>query len=221
MSIIANIINPNQKGSASHNFRSKRFEFFKSLLNKLPKPIKILDIGGTQAFWESMNFIEPDIEITLLNLEVQETTHSNFKSVKGDATNLSQYSDKSFDIVFSNSVIEHLYTKENQISMAKEVNRVGKNYFIQTPNYWFPIEPHWVFPCFQYLPFSMKVFLTYNFDLGHIKKANNKEKAIEQVREIRLLTFKEMQQLFPDAKIYKEKFLGLNKSFVAYKFEVL
>lgn len=67
----------------------------------------------------------------------------------------------------------------------------------------------------------MKVFLTYNFDLGHIKKANNKEKAIEQVREIRLLTFKEMQQLFPDAKIYKEKFLGLNKSFVAYKFEVL
>lgn len=68
MSIVANIINPNQKGSASHNFRSKRFEFFKSLLNKLPKPIKILDIGGTQAFWESMNFIEPDIEITLLNL---------------------------------------------------------------------------------------------------------------------------------------------------------
>lgn len=69
--------------------------------------------------------------------------------MKGDATNLSQYSDKSFDIVFSNSVIEHLYTKENQISMAKEVNRVGKNYFIQTPNYWFPIEPHWVFPSFS------------------------------------------------------------------------
>lgn len=221
MSIVENITNPNQKGSASHNFRSKRFEFFKSLLNKLHKPIKILDIGGTQAFWESLSFNEPDVEITLLNLEVQETTHSNFKSVKGDATNLSEYADKSFDIVFSNSVIEHLFTKENQVLIANEVKRVGKNYFIQTPNYWFPIEPHWVFPCFQYLPFGMKVFLTNNFDLGHIKKVNNKKKAIEQVREIRLLTFKEMRQLFPDAEIYLEKFMGFNKSFVAYKFEFL
>ncbi len=220
MSIIENITNPSRKGSVSHNFRSKRFEFFKYLLNKLPRPVKILDIGGTQSFWESMNFNEPDIEITLLNLEVQETTSPNFKSVKGDATNLSMYSDKSFDVVFSNSVIEHLFTKEKQVLMAKEVERVGKNYFIQTPNYWFPIEPHWVFPFFQYLPFSFKVYLTNNFNLGHIKKIKNKEKAIQQVKEIRLLTLREMQNLFPNAKIYLEKFLGLNKSFIAYKFEI-
>lgn len=74
MSIVESIANPNKRGSASHNFRSKRFEFFKSLLNELHKPVKILDIGGTQAFWESMNFNEPDVEITLLNLEVQKTT---------------------------------------------------------------------------------------------------------------------------------------------------
>lgn len=219
MSIVEIIANPNKKGSASHNFRSKRFEFFKSLLNELPRPLKILDIGGTQSFWDSMNFNEPDVEITLLNLEIQKTTHPNFKSVKGNATKLSEYSDKSFDVVFSNSVIEHLFTKENQVLMAKEVRRVGKNYFIQTPNYWFPIEPHWVFPLFQYLPFSLKVFLTNNFSLGHIKKIKDKEKAIEQVKEIRLLTLKEMKELFPDAKIYLEKFFGFNKSLVAYKFE--
>ncbi|MBC8844888.1 class I SAM-dependent methyltransferase, partial [Escherichia coli] len=76
------------------------------------------------------------------------------------ATDLSEIDDQQFDIVFSNSVIEHLYTWENQEKMAKEVLRVGKYHFIQTPNYWFPIEPHWVFPFFQFLPKSIRIRLT-------------------------------------------------------------
>jgi ubiquinone/menaquinone biosynthesis C-methylase UbiE len=139
------------------------------------------------------------------------------QSVAGDATNLHMFADRSFDLVFSNSVIEHLFTWENQQKMAAEVQRVSKRFFIQTPNYWFPVEPHWVFPFFQYLPFPLRVFLTHNFSLGHIQKCLSKREAIEQVKEIRLLSLQEMKQLFPDASIYAEKFVGMNKSFIAYK----
>ena len=125
--------------------------------------------------------------------------------------------DKSFDLVFSNSVIEHLFTKENQQKMANEVIRVGKNYFIQTPNKYFFIEPHWVFPLFQFLPFSIKVYLTQHFNLGHIPKSKTKVAALAQVNEIRLISKKELKELFIHSEIYTEYFMGLGKSHTAYK----
>ena len=82
--------------------------------------------------------------------------HQNFKSIKGDATNLSNFKDNQFDIVFSNSLIEHLYTYENMKLMANETMRVGKKFFVQTPNKYFPIEPHYFFPFFQFMPYKMK-----------------------------------------------------------------
>jgi len=118
-------------------------------LQKIDKgdPIKILDVGGTQIYWERMNFTGHDnVYITLLNLELAPVSNANFSSIVGDARDLKGFEDNHFDIVFSNSVIEHLFTLQNQQKMASEVRRVGKNYFIQTPNYYFPIEPHWLFP---------------------------------------------------------------------------
>jgi hypothetical protein len=205
--------------SWAYKARKKRFDFFIRNLNKIPKPLKILDIGGTQAFWDSMGFEEdPEIQIYLLNLEHQKVKRANFKSIKGDATNLSQYEDNFFQMVFSNSVIEHLFTWENQLKMANEIRRVGKYHFIQTPNYWFPIEPHFVFPFFQYLPKKSRVSLVKNFSLGHHPKYTDAQIARSRIEEVRLLTIKEVKKLFPDSNIYREKFLGLNKSIVAYRF---
>lgn len=211
--------NKNQNSWAS-KARKKRFEFFTNKLNELEKPLKILDVGGTQSFWDRMGFEEhPGIEIYLLNLKHQEVRGSSFKSIVGDATNLSQYEDNYFQLVYSNSVIEHLYTWENQVKMAKEIRRVGKNHFIQTPNFWFPIEPHFVFPFFQYLPKRLRISLIMNYSLGHFKKFTNKEKARDVVNEVKLLTIKEMKNLFPDSDIYKEKFFGINKSIIAHNFQ--
>ncbi len=205
--------------SLSHKMLTKRFQFFLSLIKNLPRPLSVLDIGGTTAFWDAMDFNNDNegITITLLNLDSQPVNRSGFISVSGDATQLA-YPDKSFDIVFSNSVIEHLFDHTSQQKMAQEVQRAGKYYFIQTPNYWFPVEPHWIFPFFQYLPFSWKVFLTQHFSLGHIKKIRNKTDAENQVKEIKLLTYTDMKSLFPDANIYAEKFFLFNKSFVAHYF---
>jgi 2-polyprenyl-3-methyl-5-hydroxy-6-metoxy-1,4-benzoquinol methylase len=218
MSLLNTLADNKDNSSLSHKMRTKRFSFFLSLIKDLPRPISILDIGGTTGFWEAMNFNEEGISITLLNLTRQPVSIPGITSVAGDATDLKEFSDQSFDIVFSNSVIEHLFTYANQKKMASEVQRVGKHYFIQTPNYWFPIEPHWVFPLFQYLPFSAKVSLTQHFSLGHIKKIPSKKDAEEQVKEVRLISLNEMKNLFPEGIIYKEKILGFNKSFVAYKF---
>ena len=209
------------KETISNYFRKRRFGFFTNFMNQAsPKngPLRILDIGGTQQYWLNMGMVlTPQTEIVLLNLYINEVTEPGFSSIVGDASNLSGMNDQSFDIVFSNSVIEHLYTKQQQEKMAKEVARVGKSYFIQTPNRYFPIEPHWLFPLFQFLPFSVQVFLTQHFTLGNIKKTKRKEAAINLVKEVRLLTIKEFQFFFKDAKIYKEKVLGLTKSFTAYK----
>lgn len=214
--IVHKISDNTQRNSVSHQFRNKRFQFFLTLLKEIPKPLTILDIGGTVDFWKAMNFNEPDVRIILLNLEETPNVSAPFVSVKGDATNLKEFADQSVDIVFSNSVIEHLYTWENQQKMAKEVQRVGKYHFIQTPNYWFPIEPHWVFPFFQFFPKRIQYWLTQHFQLGHIPRKPNFEDARRQVDEIKLLSKREYAQLFPESILYMEKFAGFNKSFVAY-----
>jgi hypothetical protein len=199
--------------------RRKRFDFFLSQLNKLKRPVRLLDVGGTQWFWEMMDFTDQrNIEISLLNLSHQEVEHSNFKSLVGDATNMKEFDDNSFDLVFSNSVIEHLFTWDNQVKMANEIQRVGRNHFIQTPNYWFPIEPHFVFPLFQYLPKRIRVGLISNFSMGHHPKYPDREIAVRKIDEVKLLSIRRMKQLFPNSNIYLDKFMGFNKSIVAYNF---
>lgn len=209
--------NKNPKSLAS-SFRSKRLNLFKGFVEGLPKPIKILDIGGTPEFWGNAGLITADVEITLLNLSLVETDSLNVVSITGDATDLSSFADKSFDIAFSNSVIEHLFTFENQQKMASEALRVSKYHFIQTPNFWFPIEPHWVFPCFQFLPKTLRIFLTRYLNLGHINRAGSWSAARKQVEEIQLLSQSEMFRLFPKSSIWEEKLLIFNKSFVAHNF---
>ena len=216
-----NFFDPDSKKSINQKFREKRFEFFKSLLEKMKsdKTIQILDIGGTEIYWERMGFPKDEnVHITLLNLDLEQVKNKKFTSVKGDACSMPEFRDKQFDIVFSNSVIEHLFSLENQKRMADEVRRVGKAYSIQTPNRYFPIEPHWLFPFFQFLPFSLKVAMTKNLNLGHYKKSVTKDAAIKRVNEVKLLTEKQMKNLFPDGKVYKEKFFGLTKSVTMFDF---
>lgn len=90
------------------HFRKKRFDFFKSLFVLKNKKIKILDIGGTQEFWKSMGFDCKNCSVTILNLSRIKVTLPNFKSVMGDARTMKLFDNKEFDVVFSNSVIEHL-----------------------------------------------------------------------------------------------------------------
>lgn len=111
------------------------------------------------------------------------------------------FPDSEFDVVFSNSVIEHLGTYEDQWKMAEEVRRVGQRYFVQTPNKYFPIEPHFLVPFCQFFPTALRAWLLTRFDLGWHKRAAN---------------YKTARRLFPEANLYKERVWGLTKSFIVY-----
>lgn len=201
----------------SRNFRKKRFKLFQSLFLQNNKKIKILDVGGTQEFWEPYIADLEDCQIIILNLVKIPVTLTNFKSVVGDGRNMEMFKDKEFDVVFSNSVIEHVGDWEDQKKMAKEIQRVGKHYFVQTPNYYFPIEPHFFFPFYQFLPLSIKVFLIQHFRLGWRLKTSDYQKAVKMVSSVRLLLKSENSRLFPYGNIYEEQFFSIVKSFILYR----
>lgn len=159
----------------------------------------------------------PNIHVHLLNLDKQITTLPNIGSTVGDGCSMSQFQEDQFDIVFSNSVIEHVGDFNRQKQFAEEVQRVGKNYFVQTPNYFFPVEPHFMFIGFHWLPLKVRVFLVRHFNLGWYKKIQNFTTALNFIKDIQLLKLTELVKLFPNAKIFKEKYFFMTKSFVLYK----
>jgi hypothetical protein len=99
--------------------------------------------------------------------------------------------------------------------MAKEAMRVGKKYFVQTPNRHFFMEAHYALPFVQYLPKNLTHFLLTKTRLSRGSKWNPKD-AQQYLDEIRLLSEREMKMLFPAATIYKEKFIGMVKSYSAH-----
>ena len=195
--------------------RKKRFRLFLELIETMPRPLKIIDVGGTALFWERMGFTgQKDINITILNIRNDSMELPGFVTVTGDARRMQQFSDKAFDIAFSNSVIEHVGGFEEQKLMADEMKRIGKKIFLQTPNRYFPVEPHFLFPFFQFLPLWLKVKLLMKFNLGWYARVGNEKKAREICQSIRLMTKSELRKLFPGADIYEEKFYGVIKSFI-------
>ena len=156
-----------------------------------------------------------DISITLLNLTKASPMLPNVTAVVGDARRI-EMQDASFDVVFSNSMIEHMGTFQEQVRVAGEIRRIGRCYFVQTPNRYFPLEPHFLFPFFQFFPLKVRVWLLQNFDLGWYPKTPDEAKARSIVAGVRLLDRNQFSSLFPGAALYEEKFLGMTKSFVAY-----
>jgi len=154
----------------------------------------------------------------MLNLSVSKPDNlpKNLAYVAGNALSL-PFPDNSFDIAYSNSVIEHLYTFNNQKTFAREMLRVSKRIYMQTPNKSFLIEPHLITPFIHFLPEGLQRCLLKNFTIWGILTRPSKEKVDRFLKEVRLLTKSELKQLFPECKILKEKWLFLTKSYMVIK----
>lgn len=203
--------------SLSNTLRGRRFARFEALAASLPRPLRVLDVGGTVRFWELRGWAgRRDVRVTLLNLVEQPSEHENIRCVVGDAADLGRFADKSFDVVFSNSVIEHLPHAHLQASMAREIARVGRAYWVQTPHFWFPIEPHFHVPGWQWLPVRVRVWMLRHFRCGWSGPCPDRARAQSIVRGVRLLGRAEFEGLFPGSSIWTERFCGLPKSMVAY-----
>ncbi len=101
---------PLHTSSLGHKFRQKRISFFNDIINQLPKSINILDVGSSEDFWINVHYQDsPNFQITIINLTIKKNKYPNLITKIGDATDLTKYKNKEFDLVFSNSVIESHY----------------------------------------------------------------------------------------------------------------
>lgn len=201
------------------HWREKRFKKFSQLV--APKPIRnILDVGGNTRDWYGR--ANRAICVDILNLGPQvigdpPPDSPEIKTLVGDGTQLG-FPDNSYDLVFSNSVIEHVGNLEQQVAFAKEALRVGRRVWIQTPAFACSIEPHYLGLFVHWIPEKIRwPFIRWTTFIGLSGAAGN-----EGLRAImattRLLTKKEFTAMFPDCEIWVERLLWVfPKSYVAYK----
>lgn len=204
--------------SDRNRFRLKRFSRFMLLVDKVLAEkgrCRIIDIGGTVSYWQAMGWDgrDPRVTVTLVNLEA-EPACAGFECLSGDARAL-PFADKSYDLVHSNSVIEHVGRWRDMVAMASEVRRLADHYFVQTPYYWFPIEPHFRFPFFHMLPEPWRLTLVRMRSWGFHPRAHTIDEAMDILENAWLLDLRRYRSLFPDADIEFERALLLPKSMIA------
>jgi Methyltransferase domain len=211
----------------SDRFRSKRDGQLRATLVECPRQserLRVLDIGGRASYWQRVGFDflrDLNVEITILNLNAHEMENAPgvppglLAYAAGNGCAL-DYPDGHFDLVHSNSVIEHVGLWRDICAFARETRRVARRFYVQTPNYWFPVDPHyWRLPLFHWLPRPWRAGLVRALPLAHAGRAHNTRDAYSLVDAARLLTRGQMRCLFPEAKIHVERFLMLPKSFTA------
>ena len=157
------------------------------------------------------------MRIVLLNLSNQDATRP-LEAVVGDARDLSRYADRQFDVVFSNSVIGHVGSFQDQQRMANEVRRVGKHFFVQTPNHQFLVDWRTLVPFFHFLPMAAQAWCFERFRIGTYRRARCRAEAVKFATEVRNITWREVPILFPNAAVVPERVLGLTKSFMVHSF---
>lgn len=200
-------------------FRPRRLRAFYRLF-QIGTQTRVLDIGGGSSFWDlalSEGFQLP--RVTVLNIRPAGDQARNYLEwIIGDAR-ATQFKDDSFDVVFSNSLVEHLGDWTSQRHFAEEVRRLAPCYFVQTPDKLCPMEPHFVTPFVHWLPKNARRRMIRNFTIWGISARPSQSYCDSICEEISLLSKKEMHTLFPDSQIIPERFLGLPKSIIAVRIE--
>ena len=204
ITVFYGLLNPFSKWS-----RTRRMRSF-SALTRITEGMSVLDLGGQPMIWETMPV---DLNLTILNkpgIALRNTvTRHKITYIEGDACDVKALNDQLFDMVFSNSVIEHVGAADKRASFAKEVRRLGRRYWVQTPSKWFPIEAHCGMPFWWFYPESVRRYF--------IERWRKKLPAwTTMVEESTVLSKAELRHLFPEATVIAESFFGITKSYIAY-----
>ncbi len=194
--------------------RHRKWKLFLKELT-IEKGIRILDVGFSENEYSNTdNFIEkhypfPEM-LTALGIERPNKIKKRYPKVsfiQYDGKKF-PFKDKEFDICWSNAVIEHVGTNDDQLFFLSEIGRVAKNAFITTPNRNFPVEVHTRTPLLHYLP--KKLFDRY---LNFIDKkwATGDYMNLLSKNNLRTLLAKAN---ISDYKIYSNKLVGFTLDFV-------
>ncbi|MBW4620653.1 MAG: methyltransferase domain-containing protein [Cyanosarcina radialis HA8281-LM2] len=192
-------------------WRQRRMQEFLKRMH-LQNGTRIIDLGGLPQIWET---IDLDLDLVLLNLpgileKTEKIWQGKYQFIEADACELQGLPDNSFDVVFSNSVIEHIGSPEKQEVFAKTVQRLAPSYWIQTPSIWFPIEAHCDLPFWWFYPSKLKQAWILEWQRRGLKFKS------QQMAETRVLSLSYLKSLFPDAQVYTEYVAGFPKSYSMY-----
>ena len=218
--------NPKLFDDLQQQFRAARFRQVQAMIDRLVArhgKIRVLDAGGRAEYW---NMLSPDtadrVQLTILNYSQELDAYSEgvaphvaYENVAGDACDMPQYADGSFHLVHSNSVIEHVGSYAKMIAFGKEIRRVAQDYYVQTPNFWFPIDPHSAFPVLHWLPDPIRIWAQMHMRVGVAGKTDFAG-AADRMDDCRMIGQGTMRALFPDARHSAERFaLVFKKSLIA------
>lgn len=203
-------------------YRAKRLARFVSVVDEIlqkQNSCRVLDLGGNRDYWLDLEpvWAGRPMGFTLVNLVPERLNDARFEAIQGDCCNMSAFADNAFDIVHSNSVIEHVGRWKEMSAFAGEVRRLAPRYFVQTPNFWFPMEPHFKSLFFHWLPEPMRVAKVMRRPLGAFPKAETVDDAQRFIEDSTLLEARRFQHLFPDAKLERERVFGFTKSLIAIR----
>ena len=197
-------------GRLSKISRTRKLELFNKLMNPT-KEMKILDIGSqinptNECDIQFIDYYPWKSNVSAINLSSEHISliqqyYPEIDARVGDACAL-PWEDKQFDIVFSNAVIEHLGSVEKQKKMATEIMRVGKSWFVTTPNRWYPFEFHMRLPLVTWLPRNGYIRFGQVISYNHTKR-----KYMTGIRrdDLRLMTAKDLRHCFPTSRIIKQR----------------
>ncbi|MGW0431123.1 class I SAM-dependent methyltransferase [Micromonospora sp. NPDC003197] len=176
--------------------------------------MSIIDLGGRVETWARAT-VRPK-HVHVVNLEPVPTEVPEWAEVDhGDACALPAHiTNRRYDLVFSNSVLEHVGGHERRLRFAESVHRLADAHWVQTPYRYFPIEPHWIAPGMQFLPVRVRTTLARRWPLAHTP-ARSHEGALKQVLWTELVDKTQMRHYFPESRIRVERLAGLPKSLIA------
>lgn len=199
--------------------RAERWQLVRHLFPDFAT-LSVVDLGGTVEAWRRAP--ARPARVTVLNLfEPGESDDPSIVPVTGDACDArtaleAAEAGTSYDLVFSNSLLEHVGGHAARSRLAAEVHSLAPRHWVQTPYRYFPVEPHWLFPGLQFLPMAARSRLAAAWPLSH-SRPDSAEQAMSEVQWTELVGIAEMRSYFPTSTIHREKVAGLTKSLVAVK----
>ena len=174
----------------------------------------VVDLGGTPESWPAACLPR----ITMVNIVERKQVPEGLRYVQADACHVPLSGP--FDLAYSNSVIEHVGSWERQREFANEMLRLGRHVYCQTPNRWFPVEPHYLTAFLHWLPRHWFRYTAHRWlTLQGLTRRPWRSESLKTLRSesVRLLGKRELQELFPGCRIRVERFLGWPKSYAAWR----
>jgi hypothetical protein len=225
MPTITEILASEEGRSAAAWARRRRHERLVAEFPDLGR-MRVLDLGGEAHTWIGSG--PRPAEVVMLNLPqeaekqaaaVERAQAGWVSSVAGDACDPPDEVRRSrFDLVYSNSVIEHVGGHHRRLAFAEQVRALGEHHWIQTPNRYFPIEPHWVCPGLQFLPPRGRAAVSSVWPLGYYTtRRESLRRRLGDVLDVELLSASELRYYFEGARLVRERVAGLTKSLIAVR----